>query len=106
MMEMFAIIYITTSGEEESKRIGKRLVEDRLAGCVNIIPSIRSFYWWNNEIEEDEESVLIVKTIEEHVKEIIKKVKELHSYENPCIIHIPIKGGSEDYLKWLLEEIR
>lgn len=105
-MEMFTIIYITTSGEEESKRIGKTLVEDRLAGCVNIIPSIRSFYWWNDEIEEDEESVLIVKTIEENVKEIIKRVKELHSYENPCIIHIPIKGGSEDYLKWLLEEIR
>ena len=103
---MFAIVYITTSGVEESEKIGEMLVKERLAGCVNIIPSIKSFYWWDDKIEEDEESILIVKTIEENVKEIIKRVKELHSYENPCIIHLPIKGGSEDYLKWLLREIR
>ena len=103
---MFAIVYITTSGVEESEKIGEILVRERLAGCVNIIPSIKSFYWWDDEIEEDEESILIVKTIEEKVKEIIKKVKSLHSYENPCIIHLPIKGGSEDYLKWLSGEIR
>ncbi|MDI9623359.1 MAG: divalent-cation tolerance protein CutA [Methanothermobacter sp.] len=103
---MFAMVYITTSGLEESEKIGKILVKERLAGCVNIIPSIRSFYWWDDKIEEDEESILIVKTIEENVKEIIKRVKALHSYENPCIIHIPIKGGSEDYFEWLLGEIR
>ncbi|MEM4526046.1 MAG: divalent cation tolerance protein CutA [Methanothermobacter sp.] len=102
---MFAMVYITTSGLEESEKIGKILVKERLAGCVNIIPSIKSFYWWDDKIEEDEESIIIVKTIEENVKEIIKRVKALHSYENPCIIHIPIKGGSEDYLEWLLGEI-
>ncbi|MDI9614568.1 divalent-cation tolerance protein CutA [Methanothermobacter sp.] len=103
---MFTLIYITTSGQEESARIGRRLVEDRLAACVNIIPSIKSFYHWEGSLEEDEESVLIVKTTSELTQQIIKRVRELHSYDNPCIISIPITGGSRDYLEWLNDEVK
>ncbi|MDI9617908.1 divalent-cation tolerance protein CutA [Methanothermobacter sp.] len=103
---MFTLIYITTSGQEESARIGRRLVEDRLAACVNIIPSIKSFYHWEGSLEEDEESVLIVKTTSELTQQIIKRVRELHSYDNPCIISIPITGGSRDYLEWLNNEVK
>ncbi|MCG2827858.1 divalent-cation tolerance protein CutA [Methanothermobacter sp. K4] len=103
---MFTLIYITTSGQEESARIGRRLVEERLAACVNIIPSIKSFYHWEGSLEEDEESVLIVKTASELTQQIIKRVRELHSYDNPCIISIPITGGSRDYLEWLNNEVK
>lgn len=102
---MFALIYIITSSEEESLLIGKKVVEERLAACSNIIPSIKSFYWWDAKLEEDSESVLILKTTSKNVDNIIKRVKEIHSYENPCIISLPIITGSEEYLGWLKSEV-
>ena len=103
---MYALVYITTSGEEESKKIGKTIVEERLAGCVNIISTIESLYWWKGEIESDKESVLIAKTKVSNIENIIKRVKEIHSYENPAILAIPIINGSKDYLDYLDAEIR
>jgi Uncharacterized protein involved in tolerance to divalent cations len=103
---MYALVYITTSGEEESKKIGKTIVEERLAGCVNIISIIESLYWWKGEIESDKESVLIAKTKVSNIENIIKRVKEIHSYENPAILAIPIINGSKDYLDYLDAEIR
>jgi periplasmic divalent cation tolerance protein len=103
---MYALVYITTSGEEESKEIGRTIVEERLAGCVNIIPTIKSLYWWKGEIEDDNESILIVKTKVSNIENIIKKVKEIHSYENPAILAIPIIEGSKTYLDYLDGEIR
>ena len=103
---MYVLVYITTSGEEESKEIGRTIVEERLAGCVNIIPTIKSLYWWKGEIEDDNESILIVKTKVSNIENIIKKVKEIHSYENPAILAIPIIEGSKTYLDYLDGEIR
>ena len=103
---MYALVYITTSGEEESKKIGRTIVEERLAGCVNIISTIESLYWWKGEIESDKESVLIAKTKVSNIENIIKRVKEIHSYENPAILAIPIINGSKDYLDYLDAEIR
>ena len=103
---MYALVYITTSGEEESKKIGRTVVEERLAGCVNIISAIESLYWWKGEIEEDKESILIAKTKVSNVENIIKRVKEIHSYENPAILAIPIINGSKEYLDYLDAEIR
>lgn len=102
---MFAIVYITTSSKEESTRIGKKLVQERLSGCVNIPNDVKSFYYWEGNIEEDTESVLLVKTKTSKVEKIIKRVKELHSYENPCIVALPIINGSPEYLNWLNEEM-
>lgn len=103
---VYALVYITTSGEEESKKIGRTIVEERLAGCVNIVSAIESLYWWKGEIEEDNESILIAKTKVSNVENIIKRVKEIHSYENPAILAIPIIEGSKDYLDYLDGEIR
>ena len=103
---MHALVYITTSGEEESKKIGRTIVEERLAGCVNIIPTIGSLYWWKGEIEEDNESVLIAKTKVSNIGNIIKRVKEIHSYENPAILAIPIIEGSKEYLDYLDAETK
>lgn len=100
------MIYITTSSEEESSIIGEKLVSERLVACANIISDIKSFYWWQGNLEEDHESVLLAKSLVSKVDDIIKRVKELHSYENPCIIVLPIIKGSEDYLNWINEETR
>lgn len=102
---MYAFVYITTSGKEESKNIGKILVKEKLAACVNIIPSIGSIYLWKGEIEDDNESLIIAKTKRENIDKIIKRVKEIHSYETPAILAIPIIEGSKDYLDYLDSEL-
>ncbi|MCL2157275.1 MAG: divalent-cation tolerance protein CutA [Methanobrevibacter sp.] len=103
---MMAIVYITTSNEKEALKIGTYIVKERLAACSNIISNMKSVYWWEGNLENDEEAILILKTVEEKVDEIIIKVKEIHSYENPCIIAIPIIKASNSYLNWLKGEIK
>jgi periplasmic divalent cation tolerance protein len=102
---MYALVYITTSSKEESEKIANKLVEGKLAACINIVPSIESIYLWKGEIEEDEESLLIAKTKAKNIDKIIKKVKEIHSYETPAILAIPIIEGSKDYLDYLDNEL-
>ncbi|MDI6724125.1 MAG: divalent-cation tolerance protein CutA [Methanobacterium sp.] len=102
---MYALVYITTSGKEESKKIGNMLVNEKLAACVNIIASIESIYLWKGEIEDDKESLLIAKTKADNIDKIIKRVKEIHSYETPAILAIPIIEGSKDYLDYLDNEL-
>ncbi len=101
---MYALVEVTTSGEEESKCIGRQVVEERLAACANIIPSVTSFYWWKGALEEDSESILLLKTTVENVEKLILRVHELHSYDNPAIISLPIKTGSKSYLDWIRDE--
>ena len=98
-------IYITTKDEEEAKRIGKTLVEEKLAACINIHP-VKSIYRWGGGIEEEEETALLVKTKAELADEVIERVKELHSYEVPCIVSLPIEKGNPAYLKWIKESTK
>jgi len=103
---MYTLVEVTTSGEEESKRIGRQVVEERLAACANIIPAVTSFYWWKDKFEEDSESILLLKTTEENVEKLIARIRALHSYENPAIIALPITSGSKSYLDWISDESR
>jgi periplasmic divalent cation tolerance protein len=102
---MYSIVYITTSGVIESKKIARNLLEEKLAACINIVPTIESIYLWKGEIEEDSESIMVVKTKSELVEELIKRVEELHSYEIPCILEITVNKGSKNYLKWMESEL-
>lgn len=95
------IVFITASKEDEAVTIARALVEDRLAGCVNIVRNIRSIYRWQGNIEDDQEVLMIAKTKTKLFNALEKKVKELHSYTVPEIIAMPIVTGSKDYLKWL-----
>jgi periplasmic divalent cation tolerance protein len=95
------IVFITASGEDEAAKISRALVENRLAGCVNIIKNIRSIYSWEGKIEDEAEVLMIAKTQKYLFDHLMKKVKALHSYKVPEIIAMPIVDGSEDYLKWL-----
>jgi periplasmic divalent cation tolerance protein len=95
------IVFITASGEDEAAKISRALVEDRLAGCVNMIKNIRSIYSWEGKIEDEAEVLMIAKTQKHLFGPLMKKVKALHSYKVPEIIAMPIVDGSEDYLEWL-----
>ncbi|MBF0506266.1 MAG: divalent-cation tolerance protein CutA [Nitrospirae bacterium] len=97
------VVYITASNEEEGAKIARTLVEERLAGCVNIAGPIRSIYRWQGKIEDETEVLLIVKTRKELFAPLKTRVKELHSYAVPEVIALPVSDGSEDYLKWLEE---
>lgn len=97
------VVYITVPTEEEASRIAKTIVEERIAGCVNIVKGIRSIYNWQGKIEDDEELLMIIKTQRHLFERLKRRVKELHSYTVPEIIALPIIEGSEDYLKWLKE---
>jgi periplasmic divalent cation tolerance protein len=101
----YVIVYITAKDKEEASRIGQTIVKEKLAGCANIIPEIESIYWWKGKLEVDNEAVLLLKSVEGKVKRIIERVKELHSYDVPCIDVIPLTDGNKDYFKWLDESI-
>jgi periplasmic divalent cation tolerance protein len=102
----FVLVYITASSLEEAEKIGKLLVEERLAACVNIIPEIRSFYWWEGKLCRDKEAVILAKTRWEKKDELIKRVKEVHSYTVPGILVLPVEGGLKEFLHYLQEETK
>jgi len=100
------LIYITTGSLDEARTIGKELVSHRLAACANIIDNINSIYWWDGEIQDDREVILLAKTKESLVPELIEKVKSLHSYECPCIVSLPILDGNKPFLDWVFDETK
>jgi periplasmic divalent cation tolerance protein len=97
------VVYITAPSEEEAAKIAHILVEERLAGCVNIVKDIRSIYSWQGKIEDDKEVLMIVKTRLQLFRALTARVKALHSYTVPEVIAMPIIDGSEEYIKWLQE---
>ena len=97
------VVYITAPNEEEAAKLSKILVEERLAGCVNIVKGIRSIYSWQGKIEDDSEVLMMAKTQRHLFPSLMKRAKELHSYSVPEIIAVPVIEGSEDYLNWLSE---
>ena len=99
-------VYMTAPTVEEARRIGRTLVERRLAACVNILKDMESIYWWNGNLEEGTEAVLIAKTTAALVPELTEAVKALHSYQCPCVVSLPIESGNPDFLAWIRSETR
>lgn len=102
MSESF--IYITCADEAEAESIGSMLVQRRLAACVNILPGMKSLYWWQGKLERGREAVLLAKTRTELVDALTEAVKEAHGYEVPCVVAMPISGGNQDFLAWIRNE--
>ena len=105
-MPDYIVIYITTGSVNEAKKIGRVLVEEKLAACSNIISPIRSIYRWQGKICDDKEALMVLKTRKKHFEQIVKRVETLHSYDVPEIIAIPIIEGSSKYMSWLNEETK
>jgi uncharacterized protein involved in tolerance to divalent cations len=104
-MTDFLVVYITVESTEEGDRLARALVEEKLAACVNRIGGVRSTYAWKGEIETEEEQLLIVKTSAAAFDQLEHRVRELHSYEVPEIIAVPVVRGNRAYLKWMAEAL-
>ena len=104
MKTEFIVIFITASSFDEAEKIGKTLVEKRLAPCVNIIRDVRSIFHWKGKVSDEKEVLLIAKSKRKNFEKIAEEVKRLHSYEVPEIIGLPISMGSKNYLDWIEKE--
>ena len=98
-------IYMTAGSKSEAQKIGKALVDSRLAACVNILDNMESIYRWEEKLQVDSEVVLIAKTTETRVPRLIDKVKSLHSYDCPCIVSLPVLDGYPPFLDWIKSEV-
>lgn len=103
-MEDDAILALCTAPDAETAaKLGKALVSEHLAACVNVIPGLRSFYEWEGEVQDDGEVQLFIKTRASRTDELEARLRELHPYDVPEILFLTIRGGSKDYLGWLRE---
>ncbi len=98
-MEQHIVVYITAGSAEEAEKLSRGLVEEKLAFCVNAVPSVKSTYYWEGKLCVDEEILLIVKTRTEKFDALEKWVRDNHSYDVPEVIALPIVKGSKPYLK-------
>jgi len=97
-------IYISCGDIKEARKIASYCVTERLAACGNILPAMESVYWWDDDIQSNQEVVLILKTQSDNFEKVEKAVKSLHSYKCPCICAIPITQGYQPYLDWIKNE--
>lgn len=98
------LIYMTAGSREEALKIGRTLVEERLAACVNVLGGMTSLYWWNDAVQEDEEVAFLAKTRQGLVDPLIERVKALHAYDCPCIVSLPITDGNVAFLQWIQDQ--
>ena len=103
-MERAVLVYTTWPSIVEAERAGRAIVEKRLAACANILPGIISHYWWKAKIERAEEVVMIVKTRAALAEIVRAAVKEMHSYDTPAIMVLPVESVDADYYRWIVTE--
>ena len=101
MAQGFLIIFCTTGSEQEAVVLGRTLVEERLAACANSIPQIRSIYRWKEDIRDERETLLIIKSRQDLFEKIRSRIRELHSYEVPEITAVQVDKGDAAYLQWI-----
>ena len=95
------LIYTTFPSADEAKNAGRRLVESKLAACVNVFPQMTSIYEWDGKVTEDAEAAMIVKTAAARSAEALQEIKRLHPYSVPARLVLPVIGGGEDFLSWI-----
>jgi len=99
------IVLSTASSAEEAEKIARRLVEQRLAACVNVAAGVRSFYRWKGSIEDTGEWLLIIKSSRSRFEKLQAELEKLHSYEVPEVIAMPVIEGARNYLDWMEGEL-
>ena len=99
-----ALIYLTAPNSDEAKMIAETIVSERLAACANIIGNVSSIFSWNGSIQNEQETVVFLKTTVSQIPALSKRICELHSYDQPCVIALPIIGGNKGFLDWIKSE--
>src|SRR4051812_20819561 len=102
--ERAVFVYTTYPSVVEAEEAGRSLVERRLCACVNILPGMVSYYWWNDALERGEEAVMIIKTRASLAERASVAVKEMHSYSTPAILVLPLESVDQNYFGWILAE--
>jgi periplasmic divalent cation tolerance protein len=105
-MTDICIVYSTVGTAEEAARIAETVVTEHLAACANILGAIQSVYYWQGQLQKDQEVTLLLKTTQSRSAELIARVKTLHSYECPAILVLPVAAGNDAFLKWVQAEVQ
>jgi periplasmic divalent cation tolerance protein len=106
MRTKFCVVYVTAPTGKSAERLAKIVLQRRWAACVNIVPLVKSRYWWKGKIESAKEALLIIKTRESLVSKLSDGVRKIHPYNVPEVIALPILKGHQPYLAWLFDETR
>lgn len=100
------LVYVTASSRDEAIKIARTVVEERLAACANVFQPMTSIYWWEGKIQEEGEISFILKTRDDLVEDLTRRVKALHSYTCPCVVALPVSQGNGAFLAWIENETR
>ena len=100
------VVLCTVGDQQDALRLGSAVVEERLAACVNILPAVQSIYRWQGEVERATEILLLMKTTQQGFAALRDRLEELHPYETPEIIALPIVDGLGNYLGWMREQVK
>jgi periplasmic divalent cation tolerance protein len=99
------IVFVTCGCHEEAEKIASQVVERKLAACVNLVPGIESWYWWEGKINHDQEILLMMKTVQEKFDLLLEAIRGIHSYTVPEIVALPIHQGFDKYLQWVADSV-
>lgn len=100
------LVYMTAADVAEAEKVGAALVEKRLAACVNVLGGINSMFWWDGAVQKEQEVAFIAKTAEDRLEALTAEVRALHSYDTPCIVALPMVGGDQEFLEWIVSSTR
>ncbi len=98
------VVLVTAPSPEEAARIGRALVDERLAACVNMLGGVRSIYRWQGAVHDEGEVLMVVKTVRSRFEALRDRILALHPYDTPEVLALPVEAGSERYLAWLASE--
>jgi periplasmic divalent cation tolerance protein len=98
------LVLTTITDIDKGKLLARQIVEQRLAACCNIVPAVTSIYHWKDELHEDQECLLVMKTIETRYKQLSKFILQQHPYETPELIALPVTQSTQEYLSWVIKE--
>jgi periplasmic divalent cation tolerance protein len=100
------LVFTTLPSADKAAELAKLLVEERLAACANLLPAIRSIYRWQGKLQDENEVLLLLKTRAEHLERLKLRILELHPYEVPEVLAVPVESGYQPYLEWLAGETK
>jgi periplasmic divalent cation tolerance protein len=105
MSEETVVAMVTAPTMEEAAQLGRMLVEERLAACANLVPGLRSIYRWQDAVQDDAEVLLLIKTTANVFDRLAQRIQELHSYDIPEVLALPVVAGLPAYLQWLTAQV-